>query len=323
MRKVFINVFVMACIFSSCNKEESIPILDENLQSIGVVIADKNIEIVNGTLSFDSYKDLEEISDSLIVFTSTKSRASGTYQDFPQLQKLREAGFVSLYDLYVQALNDVDAYYTRSGGYEEFKEKYSTLFFPEVGDDYSPYLPISDKKLAMLADINGNVLIDNEIVSLRDITTYQQLKDLGQTPPEGAETLLDRGDVVYGTNNISKQRVGENMVWIKTHYEEKDGFIPVMMVEVCFRKKYGLVWSNHNSNTTAKLEGAGGLQLYAGKDHESAVAIHGISSHDYWYSIPTIIGNGCTVPVNQMVVIEHGGTGLTLKLLCTKESYKP
>ncbi len=105
--------------------------------------------------------------------------------------------------------------------------------------------------------------------------------------------------------------------------EEEDRPISHAPVEVCFRKKYWLGWSNHNSNTTAKLGFGSGLQMYAGKDHESAVAIHGFSSHDYYYAIPNMVGIPSTIPVNQEVIIDHGGTGLTLKLQCKYDSYMP
>ena len=323
MRKVFLSACVMACILASCNNEDATSVLEQQESLKTINLSGKEIKNVNGTLSFESEGDLKEIAENLISFVPTKSMDGALTVNYAQVEELRENGFTSLYDVFVNAINDVDSYYSRIGGYEEFKTKYSSLFFPEVGDDISPYLPISDKQLAMLADTKGEVLIANQKVSLKDITTYEQLVDLGQTLPDGISLTAERGDVVTGTNEISETRVGDNKVWVKTHYKKKDGSIPVMQVEVCFRKKYWLGWSNHNSNTTAKLGFGSGLQMYAGKDHESAVAIHGFSSHDYYYAIPNMVGIPSTIPVNQEVIIDHGGTGLTLKLQCKYDSYMP
>lgn len=220
-------------------------------------------------------------------------------------------------------MNEAELFYERQGGYEEFKEKYSNLFFPEEGDDYSAYLPISDKKLSMLADVNGNVMIGKELVSLKDITTYQDLIDLGQTPPNGVTVMSKSSNVVTGINKIGETVVGKNKVWVKSK-TGRDGYIPIVMVEVCFRKKNFLgMWYNHNSNTEATLIGQGGLKLYAGKDHQSAVSTHGFSSHDYYYAVIGTIPNPgvpLTVPVEQDIKINHWGTGLTLMLRC---SYAP
>lgn len=323
MKQLFLSACIIACCLTSCNNEDETNVLGKQEVSKMITIAGKEIENVNGTLSFKNEDDLKEIARNLISFVPTKSIDGALSVDYSQVEKLRENGFTSIYDVFENAMNDVDSYYDREGGYEEFKAKYSSLFFPEVGDDISPYLPMSDKQLSMLADANGEVLISNQKVSLKDVTTYQQLKDLGVTPPDGIALAAERGGTVSGTNSIPSTRVGDNKVWINTHYKKKDGSIPVVCVEVCFRKKYWLGWSNHNSNTTGYLKGEGGLKMYRGKDHESITAKQGFSSHDYYYAIPSIPGSPYTVSVNQDVEIQHWGTGLTLKLKCVLSSYIP
>ena len=88
------------------------------------------------------------------------------FNTFTELLKtinpLQLDGFHSMYDDYVNALNEAESYYERHGGYEEFKEKYSMLFFPEEGDDYCAYLPISRKNVAKLVNSNGDVIIGDE-----------------------------------------------------------------------------------------------------------------------------------------------------------------
>ena len=99
-------------------------------------------------------------------------------------------GFESLYDVYLDAMNKAESYYEREGGYEEFKEKYSSLYFPEHGTDYSAYLPVSNDYIAKLVNRNGDLYIDNTIVNYKDINSYSQLEDLGLTYPETDESNL-------------------------------------------------------------------------------------------------------------------------------------
>lgn len=307
---------------ASCSHDNEPGICNETDLPQVITIAGKQIEKIDGTLSFDTENDLKEIADNLLHFTPTKSVDGALDVDYSQITKLKDAGFVSLYDVFSNAMNDVDSYYSRPGGYEEFKIKYNTLFFPEVGDDISPYMPISDEKLAMLADENGNVMIGNKIVSMIDITTYQHLVDLELTPPGDhiatkADDELKRGDTVKGTNGIPESRVGANKVWVKVK-RGMDNRIPYLKAEVCFRKKYTLGWSNHNSNTDARLSGSV-LRMYA----YSQLSESGWSSHDYKYSIPVIQGSGYTYAINETIVINHGGTGLRLELKCEYDSYLP
>lgn len=311
MNRVFLLVGILAYAFTSCNNDVETPVLEKQESSKMVMLAGHDIENVNGTLSFESEDELKEVASNLISYQSTKSADGALIADYSQIQKLQENGFVSLYDIFQNALNDVDSYYDHEGGYEEMKAKYPSLFFPEVGDDISPYLPVSDRKLAMLADANGDVLIANQKVSLKDITTYQQLEDLGMTPPDGIELMVERGDVVSGTNSIPKTTVGQNKVWVNVK-EDKDHSIPTIKVEVCFRKKYFLGWSNHNSNSSATLGDGSGMGAYS----KTYVSCHGFSSHDYVYSVPNYPGDNHTVAVDRKVKIEHGGTGLTLDLRC-------
>lgn len=318
---LFLSVFTFFLV--SCNNEDESQMFNEVNEIQTMSIAGKQILQIDGTLVFESEGELKEVADDLIPLIHTKSSDGLLKADYSNVAKLKEKGFTSLYDVFERAMNDVDEYYSRPGGYEEFKAKYSSLFFPEEGDDYSAYLPISNKKLAMLADVNGDVMIAKTKVSLKDITTYQQLVDLGQTPPGDIVTMAEKGDVITGTNKIPETKVGSNKVWVNTK-RGMDGMIPIIQVEVCFRKKYGFIWSNHNSNTTAYLQGGfNGLQMYVGKDHESATAIHGFSSHDYYYANPVTPGTGFTVPVKQLIRITHGGTGLTLDLTCDYPSILP
>ncbi len=226
--------------------------------------------------------------------------------------------------MFESAMIEAESYYERKGGYEEFKEKYSMLFFPEEGDDYSAYLPISNKKLSRLANLNGDVLINNEVVSLKDITTYQQLVDLEETPPIEIMTRASSGDVISGINKIPETKSGKEKVWINSN-TGLDGSIPIVKVTIGFRRKnFAGIWYNHQSNTVATLKGRGGLKLYAGKDHQSAVSTKAFSPHEYYYAaegLGPIPGEPFAIPVEQDIDIEQWASGLEFKLRCSYKSF--
>lgn len=278
-----------------------------------VYLGGQKVEIKEGTLCFQSKNDVITLAKNLksIAIFSELTRNIGR-TNLTQVSELRKAGIISMYDTFVEAMTEAEFYYEKEGGYEEFKKKYSTLFFPEVGSDYSAYLPIMDKQLAKLADKNGDILINDEKVSFIDITGYQQLVALGQTPSEVEQENSIQTRTDYWVNKIPEQKNGGDKVWVNTK-AENDGFIPIIRVEVCFRKKNFLgVWYNHNSGTSCKKSGHGGLDPY-GKTHFEEF---GFSSHDYLYAVVSLDGKH-TVPVEQDMIITHGGTGYTLKLRCS------
>lgn len=313
MKKYFLKTLCLSAMllsFISCSNDDNSILTNEiEGKTNAVNLYGINVENVDGTLSFENESSLKEavkiVSDYSTPVYMVKSESLAT--NLTEIKKLKETGFRSMYDLFVDAMNDAESYYEREGGYEEFKAKYPTLYFPEAGDDYSAYMPIMDNDLAKLADVNGNVIINGNIVSLKDVTSYKQLQDVGLAPPENYNVL--RADGEY-ENGIPVQVVKKNKVWVNVH-EIMFHRIPVVFVEVCFRKKNGLgIWYNHNSGTSARLESAGRGNL--GVYNQSMDNHFGFSSHNYKYSVRS---NGIdTYPVNEYVTITHAGTGLTLKL---------
>jgi len=89
-------------------------------------------------------------------------------------------GFVSMKDIYDQAMEEAESYYDREGGYEEFKEKYPTLYYPEEGEDYGAYIPLQEEIVANVANENGNLIIEDEICIPQKIEDYGFLIDTGR-----------------------------------------------------------------------------------------------------------------------------------------------
>ncbi|MDR2148221.1 MAG: DUF4848 domain-containing protein [Tannerella sp.] len=197
------------------------------------------------------------------------------------------AGFYSIYQNFNDAMNEAEAYYEREGGYEEFKQKYSGLYFPEFEDDYSAYLPVSDESKARFLNLNGEVYIGGELKNFKDVDTYEKLDELGLAMPEylsvstRAEVL---GEIKYNDRklwiNATSKRTG-NM-----YYYQNSPVVPYQIhLEVCFRKKGFLgLWYNYSSHTELHMPGLlffQGFNVYTSKYDD----MDGPSSHDYYVNV--------------------------------------
>ncbi|OAV66778.1 hypothetical protein Barb6_02517 [Bacteroidales bacterium Barb6] len=204
---------------------------------------------------------------------------------------------------YDEAMSEAESYYDREGGYEEFKSKYSSLYFPEEGDDYSAYLPISDNNKAKLANADGKILIGSQEVDVRDITTYKQLVELGKTPPnESKVSLMETSNV----NGISTVIHNNRKFWMNTYHVNQHSMqptIPHLFIEVCFRKKgvFG-IWYNYKSYT--EIEGnVSGVGYFKSN-------LNTFSSHDYLNIIKVVSpGSDILQAVRGTVTIKFRGMG--------------
>jgi hypothetical protein len=184
---------------------------------------------------------------------------------------LASRDFHSLYDEYDAAMKEAEQYYDIEGGYEAFKKKYSSLYFPEYGDDYSAYLPVSSVEIAKLVNTKGEVFIDGKRLNMKDINSYEQLVQLGVTPP--AENIQTRA--AYPLNSLpttySDNKKRKIWVNVKTRNGSTAAVLQEVVIEVCFRKKGFLKkWYNYSSRTSL-----GTTPTF----HEESK--EGRSSHDY------------------------------------------
>ena len=222
----------------------------------------------------DSQKDVEFVENANIL----KFRDLGIFDEYVSNAKSVE-GFESLYDNFLKAMDEAESYYDREGGYEEFKIKYVGLYFPEEGDDYSAYLPVSDENIAKLLNDAGCVMIGESIVDMKDINTYAQLEELGKTPPVEDGLRASKG-FISPTYTFG----GDRRIWIYSYKSAKRSGTYYNQVEVCFRKKGFLgQWYNYSSKTT----------LVVGSFTKT---ISSVSSHDYY--VPCImLGSSGNLPI--------------------------
>ena len=227
----------------------------------------------NDMLSFATIEEFQQavkgMENNRIVMENL-----GTYVPMQEeVNRLQLEGFTSIYDAYEEALNEADNYYDSESHYAEFKEKYASLYFPEHEDDYSVYLPVSDRNVAKLLNVNGDVMIGNEVINMKDIFTYEKLVELGETmTDDGISTLDYTGDYLNGTPELKNG--GDRKLRIRVYTKPgSDGVGEIVVVDVSFRKKGAFgAWYNYKSTTT--------LGSASGKSWKK----DGFSSHDYKFA---------------------------------------
>lgn len=288
MRNLFL-LFIIFCLWS-CSNDSDLKNPDQGKKSKTIDIAEINLKVgVNDErLVFESQAAFEAAVQSLEEYEATsistklKDAAQGDEYPAPVVVlevSLKKYGFQSLFDDFTTAMSEAENYYDTEEGYKQFKERHAALFFAEQPDDYSAYLPVSNRTVAKLLNTKGEVEIAGQVKDLRDITSYQQLVDLGFTPIESELKSTKASEV----NRLQEVRCNNRKLWAKVwakpgSIESGVGFWTI--VEVSFRKKGAFgAWYNYKSETT--LGWKNGLQW----DRS------GFSSHDYYFPIP-ITGKG-------------------------------
>lgn len=310
IKQTFFNFIVLIAalsIMTSCNSESlndftSIP----DSRGSSVEILGTIVDIEDNKLSF---KDENELQSLLSKITDNNIQSTRQSVDFMYLinskNSFKSEGFISLYDVYEEALSVAESYYEREGGYEEFKEKYSCLYFPEYKNDYSAYLPVNDKDLAKLLTPNGELIIGGRLTNLNNIDAYEQLQELGWGIPDIDNHDYDKSESAL--SSLSTKATKTVILKAGKSYEENKKKIWVDIktyapnlnppstcrFDVCFRKKGFLgAWYNHDAITDFFLrctsDTYGPYQFRDGRI--------GYSSHDYTF----LVQAGLNKPVRNM-----------------------
>lgn len=134
-----------ASVFLSCSELEPVTISDAMTYTTETVFTQSNAIL--------SFTNEEEFLSLVNLIRNGESRYT------IQTRSSSAENFISLYDEFEQAKAEADEYYQRNGGYEEFKVKFPNLFYPEYGEDYAAFLPVSDEAVAKLLNQQGKVII--------------------------------------------------------------------------------------------------------------------------------------------------------------------
>ena len=103
----------------------------------------------------------------------------------------------------------------------------------------------SNLKLAHLANKNGFIKINGELINCKDISSYAQLDSLGLTPPNDKQK----------SKEVFSYREGKNKLWVKYSVlgtiNGRPNYNAGVKFEVCFRKKgFAGIWYNRKASTT-------------------------------------------------------------------------
>ena len=298
MEKLILSA-ALACAFFSCSEDADVVTKELNesaalattvnqIHSNGVFINNED-----SILSFSSFDEFYQVAEALKNSSAIETSPNKLSPVTDDNKRILIRGFKSIYNDYEEAMNEADNYYDSMEHYYEFKEKHPTLFFPEYENDYSAYLPVSNKYVAQLLNINGDVKIGGEIVNMKDVNSYEQLVELGEAMPEYDISTYDyTGDYLNGTPELKNG--GDRKLKIRVYCEPgSEGVYQAIVVDVSFRKKGAFgAWYNYKSNTT--------LGWVGGQSWSKS----GFSSHDYKFA--RIYSNG-PVPFKGRMYLDFQG----------------
>lgn len=249
---------------------------------------------VENMLSFDSEASFHQAVATLKSIDSWEEKEAWV--------KLNFGNFESMQSVYEAAANEAESLDDTKEEYMKFKNKYSSLYFPMYEEDYGYYIPLKDLETAFLVNKDGDVCIAGNVVNKKDLSSYQELMYLGRAyysnginlVAEVATELKD-GVVIGEKYESGWHKENGKKINFKARRLMRDGALK-LHIEVSFRKKTWLGWTNYKSHT--KLTGE--IQLYTDSgilaqtlplSHESDHA----SSHDS-YTGPLAMGIGSKVP---------------------------
>jgi hypothetical protein len=184
----------------------------------------------------ENAKDVELLEGNILKF---KDRI--TFDRYVSDGLEAPTGFYSIYQNFNDAMSEAESYYDHEGGYQEFKEKYNGLYFPEYEEDYSAYLPVSDDVKAKFLNLSGEVYIGNELKNFKDVSTYEKILETGKGMLRydiKARSKAEGTDLATGLplNGLNCIYYNDRELWVNTSYSSS-GITPTIMIEVCFRKK--------------------------------------------------------------------------------------
>ncbi len=241
------------------------------LTSIFIVGCNDESDIIDDGNSVEDVEILNLDGNSILKF-----KDQATFDQYV-INSTEVDDYYSMYNYFVDALTEAEEYYEKGpDGYEEFKAKYSTLYFPEYENDYSAYLPVSDKNVAKFLNSSGDVIIGGETKNLIDITTYSQLEELELSIPKDSGIELRSEE--DNTNKLSTVYGKRRKMWVNVRRKLRspDGD-PAVQIEVCFRRKTWGIWYNYVASTTI-----GGFFSVFNPTRSKK----NVSSHDYYIGIP-------------------------------------
>lgn len=317
MKKVLSLLLLLTAITSCTNDLETTEGVFSNGQ-------EKDIVLLNGNSLTKSSNDqsdniLKFKNQSVLDETITRLKKMTNEE---RLEWEQEMNFVSLNSIYENALDEVTAMEGTAEEYNTFKEKYQDyLYFPEYKEDYGAYLPVSNEEVASVLNKNGEVMIGEEIVNMKDVFTYSDLQLTGNALYDlEVSPRLSNKDYIGNQYDSGWKEVGSRKFKLKAGRRIMDvGKTEIALhIEISFRKKGVFGWMNYKETTQT----TGTYYPFSGPLTGSFYQEEkGRSSHDHY------IGRGSSlfwkIVNNQKVATQMGGS-FTVKFVGfnVTQSYK-
>lgn len=292
MKKLIFILSMIVSMLSACNGVDTPqPPVSGETDSVTKTRSEENGNI----LTFASEHDFEVALANIASLESTEDKLMSVKEKFPN--------FISIQEIYGNALAEAENLEEDEASYLNFKERYSSLYFPMIAEDAGFYIPMSNLNTAFLMNEKCEVRIGNTIKSMKDIVDYSQLVELGRAyysnplnttadsytefnfdgPKSNIPPTYEAG---WRYNNDRDRMINLKMDRQVVKYLELPTYTVCesrLHIEISFRKKTWLGWVNYSSNTNiaGKFEYPNSVWAY-----ELDKSNSGNSSHDIWFTIP-------------------------------------
>ena len=262
----------------------------------------------------DSVLHFQSQEDFLAVME--KLQEMDTHQKIEYVKQL-VPGFVSIQEQYDTALHEIDSLVNTEADYEEFKKKYPQFYYANEDGDCGVYIPMEYEELGYLTPASCKLVVGEQSIEKLDMNVYPKLKaqgltysssemvidlEAGETIPSHAASDINGTFVFSGTHVDpipARERFesrwikdGRRMLKLKSRRHMYRRWIAPgvylwdgrLHVEICFRKKTGLVWINYRSKTKSNVQASedNGMTWHNFPTYTES----GYSSHDVDFGIP-------------------------------------
>jgi hypothetical protein len=318
MKRLFYYSVAVALSFlflSSCNKlEDDFAKADfQDFQDFELV---KLSDFVDSSVSLRSAFQEREIEDQMVIRFKDELAYEQTIEQLQDKSKGQQLawtrnvrGFISLREIFEQAMKDIDDVDETEATYLAFMKKYEKyLYFPLFKEDAGVYMPIAELELTAIASPDGYVIIGNEVKNLKNINSYADLQATGQAyyslnPVSSNEVstrnwqpgmpLFSNTSQFIGNEEVipwEKNAAGDRQIQFKLgRLSNKKNINPIgcctpgfqfrinLKLEISFRKSSIFGWVNYSGDTDSTIKLTAGNSTHTHPHKETNT----FSSHDW------------------------------------------
>lgn len=308
MKKV-LSLLLLLMAITSCTNDL------ETMEGVSLGEQKKDIVLLGGNSltksSNDQSDNILQFKDRTVLDETISRLKKMTNKE--RLEWEKKMNFISLNSIYEKALDEVTVTEGTAEEYNDLKEKYQNyLYFPEYKEDYGAYLPVSNEEIASVLNKNGEVIIGDEIVNMKDIFEYRDLQLTGNALYDlDVLPRLSNKDYIGNQYDSGWKEVGSRKFKLKGGRRIMDvGKTEIALhLEISFRKKGVFGWMNYKETTQT----TGSYSPYYGPVGGTFYQEErGRSSHDHY------IERGCSLfwkIVNNKKVATQMGGNFTVKFV--------